>query len=125
MSGRTPEYLNMKITGRDVKLVMIAFLIHPHHHTRTYSCSVRHWRSKRNRSERKLCWIHANSLRIHQCRRQQRLRLLRRLSKHAVLQHNNRHRDARWTLCAHSHIAGAFRFNDWQKTRRNNLRSED
>jgi K+-transporting ATPase ATPase A chain len=29
MSGRTPEYLNMKITGRDVKLVMVAFLIHP------------------------------------------------------------------------------------------------
>jgi K+-transporting ATPase ATPase A chain len=29
MSGRTPEYLNMKITGQDVKLVMIAFLIHP------------------------------------------------------------------------------------------------
>jgi len=29
MSGRTPEYLNTKITGRDVKLVMIAFLIHP------------------------------------------------------------------------------------------------
>src|SRR5487761_534024 len=29
MSGRTPEYLGMKITGRDVKLVMIAFLIHP------------------------------------------------------------------------------------------------
>ena len=29
MSGRTPEYLGMKITGRDVKLVMMAFLIHP------------------------------------------------------------------------------------------------
>jgi K+-transporting ATPase ATPase A chain len=29
MSGRTPEYLGMKITGRDVLLVMIAFLIHP------------------------------------------------------------------------------------------------
>jgi potassium-transporting ATPase potassium-binding subunit len=29
MSGRTPEYLGIKITGRDVKLVMIAFLIHP------------------------------------------------------------------------------------------------
>ena len=29
MSGRTPEYLGMKITGRDVKLVMAAFLIHP------------------------------------------------------------------------------------------------
>jgi K+-transporting ATPase ATPase A chain len=29
MSGRTPEYLGMKITGRDVTLVMIAFLIHP------------------------------------------------------------------------------------------------
>jgi len=29
MSGRSPEYLGMKITGRDVKLVMIAFLIHP------------------------------------------------------------------------------------------------
>jgi K+-transporting ATPase ATPase A chain len=29
MSGRTPEYLNMKITGRDVLLVMVAFLIHP------------------------------------------------------------------------------------------------
>jgi K+-transporting ATPase ATPase A chain len=29
MSGRTPEYLNIKITGRDVLLVMIAFLIHP------------------------------------------------------------------------------------------------
>ena len=29
MSGRTPEYLGMKINGRDVKLVMISFLIHP------------------------------------------------------------------------------------------------
>ena len=29
MSGRTPEYLGIKITGRDVKLVMVAFLIHP------------------------------------------------------------------------------------------------
>ena len=29
MSGRTPEYLGIKITGRDVKLVMMAFLIHP------------------------------------------------------------------------------------------------
>jgi potassium-transporting ATPase potassium-binding subunit len=29
MSGRTPEYLGIKVTGRDVKLVMITFLIHP------------------------------------------------------------------------------------------------
>jgi K+-transporting ATPase ATPase A chain len=29
MSGRTPEYLGMKINGRDVTLVMIAFLVHP------------------------------------------------------------------------------------------------
>ncbi|MDA4121664.1 MAG: potassium-transporting ATPase subunit KdpA [Thaumarchaeota archaeon] len=29
MSGRTPEYLGMKINSRDVKLVMVAFLIHP------------------------------------------------------------------------------------------------
>ena len=29
MSGRTPEYLGMKITSRDIKLVMIAFLVHP------------------------------------------------------------------------------------------------
>jgi K+-transporting ATPase ATPase A chain len=29
MSGRTPDYLGMKITARDVKLVMIAFLVHP------------------------------------------------------------------------------------------------
>lgn len=29
MSGRTPEYLGFKITGRDVKLVMVAFLLHP------------------------------------------------------------------------------------------------
>jgi K+-transporting ATPase ATPase A chain len=29
MSGRTPEYLGIKVTGRDVKLVMVAFLIHP------------------------------------------------------------------------------------------------
>ncbi|MGA2874327.1 MAG: potassium-transporting ATPase subunit KdpA [Nitrososphaerales archaeon] len=29
MSGRTPEYLGIKITASDVKLVMIAFLIHP------------------------------------------------------------------------------------------------
>jgi len=29
MSGRTPEYLGMKITSRDVKLVMFAFLVHP------------------------------------------------------------------------------------------------
>jgi len=29
MSGRTPEYLGIKITARDVKLVMLAFLVHP------------------------------------------------------------------------------------------------
>lgn len=29
MSGRTPEYLGIKVTGHDVKLVMVAFLIHP------------------------------------------------------------------------------------------------
>lgn len=29
MTGRTPEYLGIKITGRDVKLLMVAFLIHP------------------------------------------------------------------------------------------------
>jgi K+-transporting ATPase ATPase A chain len=29
MSGRTPEYLGIKVTARDVKLVMITFLIHP------------------------------------------------------------------------------------------------
>jgi potassium-transporting ATPase potassium-binding subunit len=29
MSGRTPEYLGMKITGRDMKLVMATFLVHP------------------------------------------------------------------------------------------------
>lgn len=29
MSGRTPEYLGMKVTARDVKLVMVAFLVHP------------------------------------------------------------------------------------------------
>ena len=29
MSGRTPEYLGIKITGHDVKLVMLTFLIHP------------------------------------------------------------------------------------------------
>lgn len=29
MSGRTPEYLGMKINGRDVALVMITFLLHP------------------------------------------------------------------------------------------------
>ena len=29
MSGRTPEYLGMKITSKDVKVVMVAFLVHP------------------------------------------------------------------------------------------------
>jgi len=29
MSGRTPEYLGLKVTARDVKLVMFAFLVHP------------------------------------------------------------------------------------------------
>jgi len=29
MSGRTPEYLGMKITARDVMLVMVTFLVHP------------------------------------------------------------------------------------------------
>lgn len=29
MSGRTPEYLGMKIASRDIKIVMAAFLIHP------------------------------------------------------------------------------------------------
>ena len=62
MSGRTPEYLGMKITGRDVKLVMIAFLIHPiiiliptvvAYATGAVSAIGREW---------KLCWVHANSL---------------------------------------------------------------
>jgi K+-transporting ATPase ATPase A chain len=29
MTGRTPEYLGIKINARDVKLVMVAFLVHP------------------------------------------------------------------------------------------------
>jgi len=29
MSGRTPEYLGIKISGRDMKIVLAAFLIHP------------------------------------------------------------------------------------------------
>lgn len=29
MSGRTPEYLGLKITSGDLKIVMVAFLIHP------------------------------------------------------------------------------------------------
>jgi K+-transporting ATPase ATPase A chain len=29
MSGRTPEYLGMKINSRDVTLVMVTFLVHP------------------------------------------------------------------------------------------------
>lgn len=29
MSGRTPEYLGIKVTARDVKLVVLAFLVHP------------------------------------------------------------------------------------------------
>jgi K+-transporting ATPase ATPase A chain len=29
MSGRTPEYLGMKINSRDVTIVMVAFLVHP------------------------------------------------------------------------------------------------
>jgi potassium-transporting ATPase potassium-binding subunit len=29
MTGRTPDYLGIKITARDVKLVMVAFLVHP------------------------------------------------------------------------------------------------
>jgi K+-transporting ATPase ATPase A chain len=29
MSGRTPEYLGVKINGRDVKIVLVAFLVHP------------------------------------------------------------------------------------------------
>jgi K+-transporting ATPase ATPase A chain len=29
MSGRTPEYLGIKITGHDVTIVLVAFLIHP------------------------------------------------------------------------------------------------
>jgi K+-transporting ATPase ATPase A chain len=29
MSGRTPEYLGIKINGRDMKIVLVAFLVHP------------------------------------------------------------------------------------------------
>jgi len=29
MSGRTPEYLGIKVNGRDMKIVLVAFLIHP------------------------------------------------------------------------------------------------
>lgn len=29
MSGRTPEYLGVKLTARDVKIVMVTFLLHP------------------------------------------------------------------------------------------------
>jgi K+-transporting ATPase ATPase A chain len=29
MSGRTPEYLGIKINGRDMKIVLVAFVVHP------------------------------------------------------------------------------------------------
>lgn len=29
MSGRTPEYLGIKISSRDIKLILVAFLVHP------------------------------------------------------------------------------------------------
>ncbi len=29
MSGRTPEYLGIKVNGRDMKIVLVAFLVHP------------------------------------------------------------------------------------------------
>ncbi len=35
MVGRTPEYLGKKIGGREMKLAMIALLVHPIHDPRT------------------------------------------------------------------------------------------
>ena len=65
MSGRTPEYLGMKITGRDVKLVMVAFLIHPLNNTYSYCDSLRVRCSLGYRGRWKLCWLHADSLGIY------------------------------------------------------------
>ena len=63
MSGRTPEYLGIKITGRDVKLVMIAFLIHPMIILIPTVAVLRDRCSCGNWAEQwELCWIHTDSL---------------------------------------------------------------
>ena len=64
MSGRTPEYLGMKITGRDVKLGNDRFSYSPNDHIDPNGDGVCFRSGVGDRGRRKLYRLHANSLGI-------------------------------------------------------------
>ncbi len=125
MSGRTPEYLGMKITGRDVKLVMVAFLIHPLiiliPTVIAYASGAVSAIGMGGNSVgyTQVLWEFTSAAANNGSD------FLGCLSQHAVLQHSNRHSHSHWTICSNCNIVGAFRINDWQKTRRHNLGSKN
>ena len=94
MVGRTPEYLGKKIETREVKLAMLYVLVFPLVILRLRGLgggrALRALVAQQRRPARAL----GDPVRVHQRRRQQRLRLRRPQREHALLQRGARHRDA-------------------------------
>ena len=87
MSGRTPEYLGIKITARDVKLVMVAFLVHPLIILVPTFLAFASGAAAQIGASAQLHRLHSGPLRVHHGGSQQRLRLLRCYRQHPLLQH--------------------------------------
>ncbi len=94
MVGRTPEYLGKKIEAREVKLAMLAILIHP----LLICCGARAVRGDRlgprHGRQPRAARIQRDPLRVHLGLGQQRLGVRGARRQQPALEHRHRHRAA-------------------------------
>ena len=94
MVGRTPEYLGKKIEAREMKLAMFAVLIYPLA-VLGFSAAVGDAADRaRQHEQHRPAWPVRDPLRLRLGQRQQRLGFRRPQRRHAVVQHDARHRHA-------------------------------
>ncbi len=94
MVGRTPEYLGKKIEAKEVKMAMLAILILPLSILGFTAIATVAAGRPRRPGEPGPARLQRDPLRLHLGHRQQRQRLCRPLRQHAVLQRDDRLRDA-------------------------------
>ena len=94
MVGRTPEYLGKKIEAKEVKMAMLAILILPLSILGFTALATVVARRARRPGKPGSARLQRDPLRLHLRHRQQRQRLRRHLRQHAVLQCDDRLRDA-------------------------------
>ena len=119
MVGRTPEYLGKKLEAKEVKMTMLALLCLP--------LSILGWTAlatvvpagPRRHRQYRAARLQRDPLRLHRRHRQQRQCLWRALGQHALLQYDDRFRDADRAV-HHGHPATWRSQDHWR--RRNFLR---